>query len=356
MRRVVVTGSRGYIGAIVVSELRALQYEVIGLDAGWFDRWAWQNRADAGRGNVDIRDVDAQMLRGAFAVVHLAALSNDPLGSLDPGLTEDINALATARLAQAALAAGVERFVLASSCSVYGAAGADWVDEGSPLRPLTPYADSKCVAERAVVGLAGGGFVPVILRFATVFGFSPSMRLDLVANNLAAWALATGEVRLQSNGRAWRPLVHVRDVARAVVASLRAPAPAVSGQVINVGSNENNFTVASLAEAVSAATDGARILVGRGAAEDHRSYRVRFDKLAALLPSAVPRVSIEQGLAEIVSKLQEKGIDEAQLTRGEFSRLHQLRCLREGGELDNRLRWKAGRSYVGSCESGVEKN
>ncbi|MCX8073861.1 MAG: SDR family oxidoreductase [Candidatus Binatia bacterium] len=349
MRRVLVTGSRGYIGSVLLPLLLERDYEVVELDAGWFDRWCVSAAGRGGRLGCDLRDVRRDLLDGVDAVVHLAGLSNDPLGALDPLLTQEVNCYGTLHLASIARAAGVKRFVFASTCSIYGAAGSEWVDEQSPARPLSAYAESKWRAEHGLLALADEAFSPVVLRLATVYGFSPSMRLDLVANNLTGWAVATGRVRLQSDGTAWRPLVHVRDVARAIGEVLEAPREVVGAQVFNVGSSSNNYRVRDLAEAVTVVTPGSRVELVPDAAADARSYRVRFDKFARCLPDAVPREPLEHALAELAQKLRELGVTADTIGHGTFARLSQLRELQRTGALDARLRWKsrgAGRSVA----------
>ncbi|GBD25939.1 UDP-N-acetylglucosamine 4-epimerase [bacterium HR30] len=339
VRNVLITGGRGYIGSVVVPYLRALGYAVTTVDTGWFDQWRLEQAAeDWARG--DIRDLTGRWLSGFDAVVHLAALSNDPLGALDPGLTASINLESTVRLALLAREAGVKRFLFASSCSVYGSAGSAWVDESSAAKPLTAYAHSKWAAERHLLELKANGFAPVILRLATVYGFSPSLRLDLVANNLTAWAVATGEVRLQSNGRAWRPLVHVRDVARAIAAALAAPAQSVDGEVFNVGSDDANYTVLEIAEAVCSAVPGAHISFAPRAQADERSYRVHFEKLRQKLPTAIPVVRFETALAELAETLRHLGLDAASMRSACYHRTAQLRELQQAGLLDEALRWQ----------------
>ena len=250
--RVLVTGHHGYIGAVLAPIVGAAGHDVVGLDTFYYRDCdfgpvnKWQPSLD-----LDVRDVRPANLDGFDAVVHLAALSNDPVGDLNPNWTYDINESGSVKLAVAAKEAGVGRFIFASSCSMYGSAGADeLVTEEAPLRPLTPYAESKVRAEEAILALVDDDFAPVSMRNATAYGVSPRLRLDIVLNNLVAWAHATGTVRLQSDGRAWRPLVHIRDIAKTTLALLDAPADSIRGEAFNVGSGEQNYLVRTLAEIV----------------------------------------------------------------------------------------------------------
>ena len=262
-------------------------HDVIGLDTGFYRGCDFGADANPVEGRIaDVRDVTPADLRGFDAIVHLAALSNDPLGDLDPSLTEHINGDGTLRVARAAREAGVRRFVFASSCSMYGASGTDdALDEDAPLRPLTPYAESKVRAEEGLFALAGPDFVPVSMRNATVFGVSPRLRLDIVLNNLAAWAHTTGRIRLLSDGTAWRPLVHVRDVAKAALALLEAPEEQIRGEAFNVGTDEQNYLVRELAEVLAQVT-GCEVEIAEGSSADSRSYRVDFSKLAPRVPGS----------------------------------------------------------------------
>lgn len=338
VRTVLVTGSRGYVGSVLVPHLRALGFEVVEVDLGWFDEWRRGITTEVSL-RSDVRELGVLQLEGIDAIVHLAALSNDPLGALDVGLTREINLESTVRLATLARQTGVKRFIFASSCSIYGHSGSAWVDEYSEAKPLTTYAESKWLAEQRLLQLTSDEFSPVILRLATVYGFSPSMRLDLVANNLTAWAVTTGRVELQSDGRAWRPLVHVRDVARVIGGALQAPADALKGEILNVGAEVANYTVLEIAEAVCAAVPGARICFSPRPQTDERSYRVRFGKLAHLLPSCIPSLSLRDAVVELAGQLREVGLDATCMTNGRFYRLSQLRELQRLGLLDRTLRW-----------------
>jgi nucleoside-diphosphate-sugar epimerase len=287
----------------------------------------------------DIRDLTARDLEGFQAVVHLAALSNDALGDLKPEWTYDINHRASVRLASLAKGAGVERFIYASSCSVYGAAGDAAVDETAPMAPVTPYAESKVRTEADVLALAGDGFSPVFMRNATAFGASPRFRADLVLNNFVCWAVAAGEIRLQSDGTPWRPLVHIEDIARAAVALIEAPAHAVHGQAFNVGSNDANHRVSELAELVRQTVGDCRLSYAPGAGPDPRSYRVSFDKLSVALPGFRTKWTVADGAREILEVVRCADVTAADVTRGRYSRIAQLKRLLAAGRLDETLRW-----------------
>lgn len=341
--RVFVTGQRGYIGAVMVPLLRARGHQVVGLDAGYFDEHVFTETE--GGEKRELRDVTPELLRGIDAVIHLAALSNDPLGALDEKWTAAINHRASVALAKAAKQAGVQRFLFSSSCSVYGAADeADLLDEDAPCRPLTAYANSKVLVEDALDALTGDGFAPVSLRNATAHGLSPRLRLDLVLNNFVGWACASGEIRLSSDGQAFRPMAHVRDIAAAFLAALEAPVQTIAGQRFNVGANSENFRIADLAAAVCEAVPGARLQLGRGMPRDSRSYRVNFDRIHRQLPGFVTQWDVRRSAAELYSALAPTCLDQAALLSRRFVRVAQLEHLLNTGSLDRDLRWRVSAS------------
>jgi len=341
--RVLVTGHRGYIGAVLTPMLLARGHAVIGVDADFYrdcDLGAAAAPAVPERGG-DIRDLTAADLRGLDAVVHLAALSNDPLGDLNPVATHAINHAASVTLARRAREAGVPRFVFSSSCSNYGAAGDAPVTEASLLRPLTAYAVSKVRVEQDVAPLADERFCPVFLRSATAYGVSPRLRLDLVLNDLVASAVVTGRVRVLSDGTPWRPLVHVEDIARAFVAMLEAPRAAVHGQAFNVGKPGENYRVSDLAALVREAVPGSSIEYAEGGGPDPRSYRVDFSKVARLVPTFTPRWTARAGIRQLADAFRAAALGGDDLDGPRFKRVRRVRQLLDGGALDGELRWRA---------------
>ncbi len=299
--RVLLTGHQGYLGTVMAPVLAAADHEVVGLDSGLFaDCVLGPHPADPPGLAIDLRDITDKQLAGFDAVVHLAALSNDPLGSLNPQITYDINLHASTRLARISKQAGVRRFLYASTCSVYGAAGGDeLVTEDAALRPVTPYAESKVRVEDELFALADDDFWPVSLRNATAFGFSPRLRADLVLNHLVGHAVLTGAVKVLSDGTPWRPLVHAADIAAAFAAVLAAPREAIYARAFNVGCEANNRTIAQIADAVVRAVPGSTLVITGETGSDPRSYRVDFSAVRSALPGFAPQWTIEQGAQEL---------------------------------------------------------
>jgi nucleoside-diphosphate-sugar epimerase len=336
--RVLITGHQGYLGTVMVPILQDAGHEVTGLDCGFFaDCVLGEVPADPPIVRVDLRDVTREQLEDFQAVIHLAALSNDPLGAFAPEITYEINHHASVRLACLAKEAGVHRFLYASTCSVYGSAGHDLVDEHAPLRPLTPYAESKVRVEDDVAALADDSFSPVFLRNATAFGFSPRLRADVVLNNLVGHAVLTGEVRVLSDGTPWRPLVHARDIATAFLLALEAPIAKVRCAAFNVGCESNNQTVADIAKSVVDVVPDAKLAITGETGADPRSYRVDFSEIRRAIGFKAAW-TIADGAAELYKEYVAADLT-ADDFANRFTRLPQLKSLREKGAIDESLRW-----------------
>jgi nucleoside-diphosphate-sugar epimerase len=341
--RVLVTGHNGYLGAVMVGVLQAGGHEVVGLDTYLFGACTFgQPTPDVPALRLDVRDVQASDLAGFDAVVHLAALSNDPLGDLDPELTYAINHRASVRLARLAREAGVARFLFSSSCSLYGAAGTDeLLAETADFNPVTAYGTSKVLVEQDVSQLATDDFSPTFLRNATAYGVSPRLRCDLVVNNLVAYALTSGVIVLKSDGTPWRPLVHAEDIARAFLAVLNAPRDLVHNQAFNVGQSSENYRISELAELTQAVVPGCRVEYAEGAGPDPRCYRVSCDKLATTLPEFEPAWTVQRGIEQLYAAYRQCGMTTGDFHGRRYQRIEHVKGLLAAGELDPSLRWRA---------------
>lgn len=338
--RVLITGHDGYIGSVLSPIAQAAGHEVTGLDSRLFRGCDFGPSVPAVRTrDLDLRDVEIEDLRGFDAVIHLAAISNDPVGDLNPRCTYDINHSASVRLATLARQAGVSRFLFSSSCSLYGSAGEGYADENAGFNPVTPYGESKVLVERDVSLMADDEFSPTFLRNATAYGLSPRLRADLVVNNLVGFAYLQGEVLLSSDGTPWRPLVHVRDIARAFLACLEAPRELVHNQAFNIGDTRENYQIREIAEIVKDVVPGSRVVLGEGAGPDVRNYRVDCSKFARTFPDAAPLWTVRQGIEELYEAYQRVGLTFEDFT-GRFVRIARIKELMAQGRLGEDLRWR----------------
>lgn len=325
----------------MVPMLLAEGHEVVGLDSDLFEQSTFGDGIQSIRElKKDIRDIEASDLDGFDAVLHLAGLSNDPLGDLNPALTYEINHIASVRLASLAKQVGITRFIFSSSCSNYGAAGDDFLTEESEFNPVTPYGTSKARVEMDVAKLADSNFSPTFLRNATAYGVSPRLRFDLVLNNLVAWAYTTGQVYIKSDGTPWRPIVHIEDISRAFIAVLHAPREAVHNQAFNVGRNEDNYRIRDLADIVEKTVPGCRIEYAEGASPDKRCYRVDCSKIAQTLPEFKPQWNAVKGAEELYAAYQKIGLTLDDFEGARYKRIAHIQQLLSTGRLDQNLRWQ----------------
>ncbi|MEM7029137.1 MAG: SDR family oxidoreductase [Chloroflexota bacterium] len=343
--RVLLTGHRGYVGTVLTPMLVTAGHEVLGLDTNLFQGSTFgEDTPSAAMTEIDkdIRDVTATDLEGVDAVLHLAALSNDPLGNLKPDLTDEINHAASVHLATLAKQAGASRFVFSSSCSNYGAGGENWLDESSGFNPVTPYGISKVAAEKDIAALADDKFSPTLLRSATAYGVSARLRFDLVLNNLVAWAYTTGRVFLKSDGSQWRPLVHIEDMARAFVAVVEAPRDLVHNEAFNVGQTSENYRIVDVAQIVAETVPHSQVEIAAGAGPDQRCYRVNCDKISQTLPAYQPQWTVRRGAQSLYEAYQQVGLAQDEFEGARYRRAHHLTSLIEQGRVDETFRWVDG--------------
>lgn len=341
--RVLITGHKGYVGTVMVPMFLEAGHDVVGLDSDLYAGSIF-GREDQ-RGQIheiikDVRDVTKQDLDGFDAVVHLAGLSNDPLGDLDPELTYEVNYRASLRLAELSKEAGASRFIFSSSCSNYGAGLLDWLDEESPFNPVTPYGKSKVFTEQSVSQLADEEFSPTFLRSATAYGVSSRLRFDLVLNNLVAWAYTTGRVLLKSDGSPWRPIVHIEDMSGAFLAAVQAPRETVHNQAFNVGRTNENYRIREIAEIVVETVPGSRLEFAEGAGPDTRNYRVNCDKILQQLPGFNPQWDARKGAKQLYEAYQDIGLQLEDFEGPRYRRVDHIKHLIQSGRLDGSLRWR----------------
>lgn len=338
--KVLLTGHKGYIGSVMVPMLLAEGHEVVGLDSDIFAECAFNDRScTIPEVKKDIRDIEAADLEGFDAIIHLAAISNDPIGNLNPQLTYEINHLASVRMAKLAREVGCNRFLYSSSCSIYGAAGEEALTEEANFNPVTPYGHSKELAERDIALLADADFCPTFLRNSTAYGVSPRHRFDLVLNNLVAYALTTGRVYMMSDGTPWRPIIHIEDISRAFLAVLKAPKERIHNQAFNVGRDDQNYQIRELADIVHDVVPDCRVDYAPDAGPDKRSYRVDFGKITRMLPEFQPQWNARRGVEELYATYMNVGLRQEDFEGPRFKRIDHIKQLLASGRLGADLRW-----------------
>jgi nucleoside-diphosphate-sugar epimerase len=339
--KVLVTGSQGYIGTILVPMLIQIGHEVIGLDTDYYQRCTFSSEVpDIKTIKKDVRDVEPHDVEGFDAIIHLAGLSNDPLGNYRPELTEEINEKASIRLALIAKAVRIKRFLFASSCSNYGAAGDTFLTEEASFNPVTPYGWSKVKVEHALKKMADKEFSPTYIRASTAYGVSPRLRFDLVTNNLTAWAFTTGRVHLKSDGSPWRPIVHIEDISRAYIAALQAPRELIHNEAFNIGTTCENYQMSEIAELVKEVVPNCEIDFASDAGPDKRCYRVDCNKIARVLHGFKPQWTARRGIQQLYTAYKKEGLIVEEFEGPRYKRIAHIKSLIAEGRLDRNLRWK----------------
>lgn len=342
MNKVIVTGHNGFIGGLLTNLLVEEGYDVVGIDTNYFTEECqlFPYERDIIQIKKDVREISEKDVAGAFAICHLAALSNDPIGEINPQITYEINHEASVRLAKLAKKTGVVRFIYSSSCSLYGKSGnAEYVDETAEFNPLTAYAKSKVLSEKDILPLSDDDFTVTFLRNSTAYGLSPKLRLDLVVNNLIGWALIENEIKILSDGTPWRPLVHAEDIARAFVAMLKAPQENINKESFNVGMNDQNFQIKEIAYMIQEKLPDCHVSVAQKSDSDSRSYKVKFDKIFNAAPEFQPQWNLEKGIEEIIEGYQSNNMDADKFYGRNFVRLKHLKYLIDNNKLDEDLFW-----------------
>jgi len=343
MKKIIVTGHTGFIGSLMVPLLLEKGYEVVGIDTKFFGEDCEFYPPVKGFTEIikDTRDIEEKDLEGAYAICHLAALSNDPMGDFDEQLTFDINHLASIEIAKKAKKIGVEKYIYSSSCSLYGIADGDTaLTEDADFNPVTAYAKSKVYSERDILPLATEDFSVTFMRNSTAYGISPKLRLDLVVNNLVGWAVTTGQIKIMSDGSPWRPLVHAEDIARAFIAVIEAPKDSVNKQCYNVGQSEENFQIRDIAKMVGEVVPGCEVVITGEHGSDSRSYRVNFDKIKNELPNFKPKWTLKEGIKEVYEAYKKYGMDDDKFNGKAFIRLKELQHLIKTDKINGKLIWK----------------
>jgi len=344
---ILLTGNTGYIGTVMTKLLKERSFGVVGFDIGWFDDNKFFDISDDSKPDrqitKDIRDISEEDLEGIDAVIHLAGLSNDPLGEINSALTDEINCRSTIKVAGLCKKRGIDRLVFASSCSIYGISSSeDFITEEGVLSPLTSYAKAKVDAEIGLAELAGDNFHPVFMRNATVYGVSPRLRLDLVVNNLSSWAYLTGEIVIKSDGTPWRPIVHIEDFCGAFIAALKAPAGKVHCEALNVGMNKENYRVKEIALEVQKKIPGSKVKILNETGGDERSYRVDFSKIKRVLPDFEPRWDLAKGISELLEAYARHKLTLDGFNSGRYFRIKTIKSSMDSGRMDGRLLLRGG--------------